>query len=119
MNPESFTDEAADWAARLDAGPLKRAEAEALLRWLDADPANERRLEEVQLLQQKVRLVLPAMAEAGELSAPRRASPLRPVLAWGGAIAAVLAVGLFWLVQRPVTFATAAAQRQVVVLADG
>src|SRR4051812_39545665 len=119
MNPESFTDEAADWAARLDAGPLDRDEAEALMRWLDADPANEGRLEEIQMLQRKVRLVLPAMAAAGRLPAPRRASRLRPVLAWGSAIAAVLAVGIFWLVQRPVTFATGAAQREVVVLADG
>jgi transmembrane sensor len=44
---------------------------------------------------------------------------LRPVLAWGGALAAVLAVGVFWLVQRPLTFATGAAQRQVVTLTDG
>jgi transmembrane sensor len=119
MNPETFTAEAADWAARLDAGPLNRDEAEALTRWLDADPANESRLEEMQLLQQKVRVVLPAMAAAGQLPSPRRVARLRPVLAWGSAIAAVLAVGIFWLVQRPVTFTTGAAQRQVVLLEDG
>jgi transmembrane sensor len=119
MNPESFPAEAAAWAARLDAGPLHRDEAEALLRWLDADSDNEGRLEEIQALQQKVRLVLPVMAAAGQLPESRRASRLRPVLAWGSALAAVLAVGVFWLVQRPLTFVTGAAQRQVVMLADG
>jgi len=119
MNPESSIDQAADWAARLDAGPLNRDEAEALTRWLDADPAHEGRLAEMQTLHQKVRLVLPAMAAAGRLPTPPRARSWRPVLAWTGSVAAVLAVGIFWLVARPVTFATTAAQRQVVVLADG
>jgi transmembrane sensor len=41
------------------------------------------------------------------------------MLAWGAALAAALAVGIFWLGQRPTTFSTGAAQRQVVVLADG
>src|SRR4051794_34667659 len=106
MNPESFTTEAAAWAARLDAGPLSRDEAAALLRWLDAEPENEKRLEEMQALQQKVRLVLPAMAAGDQAPRPRHGSRLRPVLAWGSALAAVLAVGAFWLGQRPVTFAT-------------
>lgn len=119
MNPESFPAEAAAWAARLDAGPLNRDEAAALLRWLDADPHNEGRLAEIQALQQKVRVVLPTMAAAGLLSESRGASRLRPVLAWGSALAALLAVGVFWLVQRPATFATGAAQRQVVTLGDG
>ncbi len=119
MNPESSADQAAEWTARLDAGPLTRAEAEALTRWLDADPANEGCLEEMQRLQKKVRLVLPDMAATGRLPEKKRRPLMRPVWAWGGAIAAMLVLSVVWLMQRPVAFSTAVAQRETVTLADG
>ncbi len=119
MNHESSTNQAAEWAARLDAGPLNRAEAEALTHWLDADPGNESRLEETQRLHQQVRRVLPEMVAAGRLPVRKRPTGFRPVLAWTGALAAVFALAAVWLVQRPATFSTAAAQRQVVMLEDG
>ena len=106
MNPESSTDRAAEWAAKLDAGPLTRAEAEALSHWLDADPANEGCLEEMQRLHQKVRLVLPDMAATGRLPERKRHAIMRPVWAWGGAIAVLLVLSVVWLMQRPVVFTT-------------
>ena len=120
MNPASPTDQAAEWAARLDAGPLKRDEAEALTLWLEADPANESRLDEMQRLHQKVRLVIPGMVAAGKLPATKRQSAPLLGWAWAGGLAAMLALAVVWFVQqRPETFSTPAAQRQVVMLADG
>ena len=120
MNPASPTDQAAEWAARLDAGPLQRAEAESLTRWLEADPANESRLDEMQRLHQKVQRVLPGMAAAGKLPATKRQSIPRLGWAWAGGLAAMLALALVWFVQqRPESFTTLAAQRQVIMLADG
>lgn len=119
MNPEPAHDPAAAWAARLDAGPLQRDEAEALARWLDADPGNERLLDEMQRLHQRVRLVLPEMAATGRLTAARAAPVFRPVLAWGGAVAAVLVLGLVWFLRSPDSYATRVAERQTITLADG
>jgi transmembrane sensor len=120
MNSETnANDQAAAWAARLDAGPLRRDEAEALTRWLDAEPGHERLLDQMQRLHQRVRLVLPEMAASGRLPARRAAPVFRPILAWGGVLAAVLAIAAVWLVRAPDRYATPAAQRQTITLADG
>lgn len=120
MNPESSTDRAADWAARLDAGPLSREDAAELTRWLDADPANEARLDEMQRLHAKVRQALPGMTSAEvRVAAPRR-NRSRFAWAWGTlAAAATLVFAAVWFSQRPADYATLAAERRVVTLPDG
>lgn len=119
MNPESSTDEAAAWAARLDAGPLNPAEAGALMHWLESDPVNESCLEEMQQLHGKVRLVLPEMVATGRLPTPKPRSVRRPVWAWAGAVVAMLAFAAVWFVQRPMSYSTKAGEVQTVTLADG
>lgn len=120
MNPASSADQAAEWAARLDAGPLQRDEAEALALWLDADPDNESRLDEMQRLHQKIRRVVPGMVAAGKLEVPKKASSPHLGWAWAGGLVAIFALALVWFFQqRPETFSTSVAQRQVVMLPDG
>jgi transmembrane sensor len=119
MNSSSAPDQAAHWAARLDAGPLTRTEAEALTRWLDEAPGHEGLLEEMQQVQLKVREVLPEMAASGRLPRSRAKLRIGPRLAWAGSLAAVLVVALAWFGRGPDRYDTVAGQRQTITLADG
>lgn len=133
LSLKPLDEQAADWAARLDGGPLARDEADALQTWLDSAVGNEALLEEFQLLHTKVRATVPAMAQAGKFSvqvpAALRLEPVdrslgngrRPLWDWArglAAAAAVVAAG-FWFVNRPQELSTPAAQRQTITLADG
>jgi transmembrane sensor len=114
-------EQAADWAARLDGGPLSPGEADALQTWLDAAPDHEALLEEFQRLHGQVRATLPVMARAGRLPTPIEVAAPRPAWTWArglAAAAAVAALGL-WYFYSPQNLATSAAQRQMVTLADG
>jgi len=119
MNPGFNPDQAADWAARLDAGPLSRDEAAALTRWLDADPANEGRLDEMQRTFAQVRTVLPGMVAAGRLPVRESRPAWHPGWARATALAAALVLAAVWWVRRPEIYSTPAAHRQTVTLADG
>lgn len=111
---------AARWAARLDAGPLGREEAAELQRWIDADPANEGRLDEFQRLHAGAAAALRELVAAGRLAAPRPERKLRRAVWLGTGVAvAGLAVAALFLAARPVALATGAAQRQSTLLADG
>lgn len=126
LNPpsplQSVDEQAADWAARLDGGPLSRAEADALQTWLDSAEGNEALLDEFQQLHGKVRGMLPALERAGRLSdRPPSGQVARPGWHWirGFAAAAAIVVFGFWFMNRPLELATDAGHRQAVTLADG
>lgn len=122
MNLESSMDQAARWAARLDAGSLSQAETTEFKQWLEADPSHPQQLEEIQRLYQKVREALPEMVAAGRLPrppAPRRKPLARSVWTWTVGVAAALVLAVTVVTQRSTHFSTQAAQRQTVVLADG
>jgi len=119
---QPLDEQAADWAARLDGGPLSRADADALQTWLDSAEGNELLLEEFQQLHMKVRATLPALQPSARLSgAARPDRPSHPLRAWAGGLAAAVAVvaaGL-WFANRPQELSTASAQRQTVTFSDG
>lgn len=123
-NPD---DQAAAWAARLDAGPLDRAAAVALQAWLDADPSNEASLAEVQQLHHSLRGAVADLVNSGRLARPETesAKPRRWWRSWAGlgslAGAAVVAglVVLVALRPTPVHYETAPREQRHVVLADG
>lgn len=110
-------EQAAQWAARLDGGPLTRTEAQALQTWLDAATSHEALLGEYLHLHGSVRTALPGM-DLGR----RKPAALLPFPAqwrtWA-AVAAVLALFAGWQYFRPQNLSTEAAERQSVTLADG
>ncbi len=112
---------AAEWAARLDAGPLTRAEAGELRAWLEAGPGHETRLHEFQQLHGRVEALLPHLVAAGRVEAPERA-PSRAARTWwrrAAGLAAVLAAAAVWFARQPERIGTEFAQRQAVTFADG
>jgi transmembrane sensor len=120
-------DDAAGWAARLDAGPLGSAEERAFSHWLEADLRNFERLEGCQRLYGRLGTVVPRLVDEGRLrlEPTERAGVVWPNkaifrrFAVGLAAAgAVLAAFVVWE-NRPQSLATHAAQRQALVLADG
>lgn len=117
---------AAQWALRLDTGPLTPAEEQALTFWLAEDPANESRLEECRTVWAGLGATVPAMVRDGQLpnfgAKPRVIRPSRAVFlraAAGFGLAAALVLSAVWWVRRPLTLTTDIAQRQAVLLADG
>src|SRR5258708_12414998 len=72
------TDSAADWAARLDAGPLSSAEKQAFSAWLSSNPNNQSRLAGYQRLYEKLSTAVPRLLDSGRL-APVEAPILRPL----------------------------------------
>jgi transmembrane sensor len=129
MNPTHANrpdEAAAQWALRLDAGRLSPAEERDLDFWLAEDPGNESRLENFRTTWRGLGETVPAMVREGRLpdfgAAPRVVRPPRAVffrVAASVGVAAALALSVVWWVQRPQTLATAVAQRQAVLLADG
>jgi len=114
-------EEALAWASRLDAG-LSAGEREELGRWLARDPAREWRLAHYRRFYAQLHGTVPILLAEGRVEAPApRARPFFRPARWaaGLAAAAALAVGVFLFQQRPREFATAAAQRQSIVLDDG
>ncbi|MEJ1972750.1 MAG: FecR domain-containing protein [Lacunisphaera sp.] len=106
----------------MTAGPLTRAEADALQTWLDSAEGNEALLDEFQQLHQRVRATLPALRQSGRLpGVPRMRRPGETLQIWTGglAAAAALVVAGLWFGHRPQQIATVAAQRQTVTLTDG
>ena len=125
-NPTSIhpDHEAIAWATRLDGGNLTPAELAELNAWLACNPARQWRLAHYQQFYAQLHGTLPAMAAAGAL--PLDETPVAPrrLRNWGRpascvAAAAAVAVGAILWFQRPVSIATAIAQRQSITLADG
>jgi transmembrane sensor len=112
--------EAADWAARLDGGPLSRADTSALRDWLDLNPAHAFLLHDFQTLYSQVKSAVPVMVQAGDLPRPRPKSSARPVVAWSSVLAATAAILLaVWLANRPERFSTPFAGHQSFTFSDG
>jgi transmembrane sensor len=120
-------EQAALFAARLDGGSLSGPERAELEAWLAADGGRGALLSDYRELSGDLGQLLPALAAAGGACEPRgRGQPARggwrPWWIGAAAVAAAVAVGLFWTEAtraRPQTIATASAQRRSFTLADG
>ena len=125
---------AALWAARLDGDKLSPSALHEFEAWLAGHPARRELVAEYCQFAVDLGQLLPALVATGKValppSAPVATSPRRrwlfPSLALGGLAAAVAAVALvFWSGHAPTPttpeqqFATAAAQRHSLTLADG
>ena len=147
-SPSVRMDEAAlAWATRLDGG-LTPAEHGDLLAWLAENPAHEWRLAHFRQFFARLHGTVPVLLAEGRTAAaenPQNSGSVRlrpakdPVararpdgvfarlrmtnsrgrLLAGSFAAAALALGAFWFAHRPEEFATLAAQRQHITLADG
>lgn len=126
-------EQASLWAARLEGSLLSAADQAALEVWLAENPSHRTLLSRYCQLSADLEEQLPALVAAGVLAAPMTASaaadraPVRRGrgLKWmaGAALAAAALVALAIWIARPSRqsggFATAAAQRQEIKLADG
>ena len=119
---------AALWAARLDGDKLSPAALREFETWLARHPARRALVSEYCQFAVDLGQLLPALASTGAVDVPRtQPRPRRrwlPNLAVGGLVAAAAAVAVvFWPSHsRPIApeqFATAAAQRHSLTLADG
>ncbi|HZZ57012.1 MAG TPA: FecR domain-containing protein [Opitutaceae bacterium] len=131
MSPIPFPSPAAEeqaalWAARLEAGRLSRNDRSAFDLWLKSDPEHPRLLQQFQHLSAALDEQLPVLAAVGAVASPPPPATARPLrsrvyLGLAGAAlagAAVLAVALHL---RPVelAYATGAGERHTLTLADG
>lgn len=126
-------EQASLWAARLEGSLLSAADQAALEAWLAENPSHRTLLSRYCQLSADLEEQLPALVAAGVLAAPMTTSaageraPVRRGrgLTWmaGAALAAAALVALAIWIARPARqsegFATAAAQRQEIKLADG
>lgn len=132
MNPSfrssSADEQAATWAARLESGSFGHADRTELEQWLTADERHRLLLADYCQFSADLETVLPTLLAEGriEAPAPRRARPSywRSWAGFGTLAAAALAVGFFTLTpSAPTTgvnrLATAASQRESIMLADG
>ena len=121
---------AALWAARLDGDKLSLAALHEFETWLAGHPARRTLVAEYCEFAVDLGQLLPALAETGKTSQPSastaRTQPRRrwlPSLAIGGLTAAAAVVLVLWSGRArdsaPEQFATAAAQRHSLTLADG
>jgi transmembrane sensor len=118
--------EAALWAARLEGSTLDAADRTALDAWLAAAPSHRTLLSSYCQFSADLELELPALVAAGRVTmpppaAPRRSSSLKWITASAFAAAATIAITVWFQSPRvtPQTIATAVAQRQSIILADG
>ncbi len=124
-------DAAALWAAKLEAGPLSPAALDAFETWLAGAPDRRELVAEYCEFAADIGRLLPVLAAEGRLpadpqpsAAPRKRGRLT-AFALGGLAAAAAAVAVFFVVRpapatfAPQQFATAAAQRHSLTLADG
>ncbi len=115
------------WAARLDGSVLSAADQVALDAWLAENPSHRALLSCYCQFSADLELLLPQLAATGAVELPHELAP-RP-RAWntrwlaGAALAAAAMIGFVLWLGRPRTqlenAATAAAQRQTLLLADG
>jgi transmembrane sensor len=125
--PDPAAEEAAAlWATRLDEANLSAADQITLDTWLAADPAHRTLLSEYCALSADLERRLPLVPgikdQLSAIPSARPSSPWRwPV--WGGLIVTAAACALILVAVRPrtriETFATLAAHRQELALADG
>lgn len=108
--------EAADWAAKVDAGATSAAEAERLELWLRADRRHRGAFARAQAI-----LHAASQLNSDDVRAPRRAMNRRALLAGGGLMAASLAAGAVYLARRePVLrLSTRPGETRRVTLSDG
>ena len=118
--------EAALWAARLEGSTLNATDRTALDAWLAAAPSHRTLLSSYCQFSADLELELPALVAAGRIAmpspaAPRRSAAVTWITASAFAAAAAIAVTVWFQSPRvtPQTIATAVAQRQSIVLADG
>lgn len=124
---QRIDEQAADWVARRDRGPLSEDEQSALDQWLSGDARRRGallRAEAFSLMGESARALGPDFD-------PRRFAPARPsaaskptrrrVLAWAGTGGAVIAasVGLGFSLQASATISTGKGEMRLVSLADG
>lgn len=119
---------AALWAARLDGATPSSADLREFASWLDGHPARRALFAEYSEFAADLGQLLPALAASGRIVAPAAHRPRRnrlPAFALGGLAAAAAAVAIFFAVRpapgiaAPAHYATAAAQRHSLTLADG
>lgn len=119
---------AAEWAARLNGGPLNQAERRALVRWLGQSPAHHIALAEARAAWARM-CRLGADALAVRMPPPHPAPSRRP-WAWRGGVAvaagvlAAMLTGLAWWPGNPLVLLSAdhcteIGQVRTVTLADG
>ncbi|WP_221031868.1 FecR family protein [Actomonas aquatica] len=131
--PESSLEETASlWAARLEGATLTADQRNELDSWLDADPSHREALSNFCQLSTDLERHLPQLLSSGSVTMPvaspaAATRPARHGLVWGWLTAtavAALALTTLWWQSRPAPaspthFATAVAQSQSVILADG
>lgn len=116
--------EAAAWIARLQADDRGEATETALKAWLHADPAHADAFERATEIWGIIPGAALVAADMGQVT-PLRPQSARRLPAWqaGMALAAslllFLAVGGWWLMERPVDYATKIGEQRVATLADG
>jgi transmembrane sensor len=118
--------EAADWAARLDRGPLTAEDEAALQAWLDGDAralGAFGRMRALALASERARALGPDFDPASfEASADSKDVPRRRVMQVGGAIAAAALIGAggaWQFLRRRGRFVTGKGETKVVALKDG
>lgn len=127
LRSEQAEEQAALWAARLDGSPLPTSDVADLEGWLAADPLNRERLERYRHFDRGLGDALGEMAAAGLVAKPhspasKRRSFLKTLCFSTAALAAVVLAFALWPSLRasaPETFASSAAQRRSLALADG
>lgn len=123
--PRAVVRAAAQWLARLHAGPLTAAQRAALARWRSADPQHERAWLRAEQLSGKIGLLPPAVG-LQVLDRPRDAAPRRSVLQAIALVAAAVPAGyLGWRGMQSqgsgwtAAHRTATGERRSLVLPDG
>ena len=117
--------EAADWAARMDRGPLEPGQREQFDAWLNADARRlgaYGRMRAIALASERARALGPDFDPAAFTPDSRWALPRRRLLQLGGVLAASMLVGLggSWEMGRlRGRFATGKGETKVVALKDG
>ena len=119
-------EQAALWAARIDGASLSGSDHAELETWLAANPAHRALLSQYCQFSADLEEQVPALVAAGRVAMPEVKKARRPRFGWYAglsmAAAAAVAVGLY--VAQPQsagaqTYATVAAHRQSLTLADG
>jgi transmembrane sensor len=115
--------EAAEWAARMDRGPLQPEQEKLFQAWLDEDRrcmGAYGRMQAIALTSERARALGPDFNPAA--FTPPAIFPRRRVLQWGGAVAATLLFGVggaFEMLRYRGRFATGKGETKVVALKDG
>ncbi|MCW5550453.1 MAG: FecR domain-containing protein [Opitutaceae bacterium] len=118
-------EQASLWAARLDGGTLSAADRIALDEWLEAHPSHRGLLSAYCQFSTDLELLLPALPKPADLPAATagKTTPPRRNLFWLAAVPIAAAfVFVFWpgtVPHQSDRYATSAAERQTIRLADG